>query len=586
LTATTNWENYVVWTSSDDTIATAANGVVSVTGLKSGEVTITATVAGVSESVTIIVIAPTISIDFANDSKTMIAINDTTTLTATTTWPQANVVWSSSNDQVAMVDNGVVTGVKGGEVTITATIAGVSASKTVYVVGDGLYSNQIGIHAWGWNQTSNASYFNMATGENGEMVVTAKYSGSTNHYPAVVLRELYSKEYYQALLDNGYTNLAFKLAVGGESAASVSDLYVFGKQLTTFPENNGVYAIVIDLQYIVDNYAKVSGMGTSVEAKVAEFNYMFLAWKSTDWTTRNYVFTISNAAFKFAPTQLDVDFAEGSKDIVEVGKTTTLTAISDWDTSFVAWSSSDNTIATVDNGVVTALKGGEVTITATLGDLTASKTVYVVGDSLYENNFGVIAGAWNQPSYITVTTDDNGTMNLATLFKGDQWRWPAVVLRNLESKAYYEKLIKDGYTKLTFNLAVGGDNAADVSDLYIFGVLLSTFPQTNGVYSIAVNVQDIVNNYDTIGVLGTSIEAVPSKYHAQMLISWKCSSNNYSTNRNYVFTISNTGFAKGVLFADDIGMRVNGYDAMTKEDYKSCMTMSYGFHLSSCYSSS
>jgi hypothetical protein len=253
-----------------------------------------------------------------------------------------------------------------------------------------------------------------------------------------------------------------------------------------------------------------------------------------------------------------------------------LTAISDWDTSFVAWSSSDNTIATVDNGVVTALKGGEVTITATLGDLTASKTVYVVGDSLYENNFGVIAGAWNQPSYITVTTDDNGTMNLATLFKGDQWRWPAVVLRNLESKAYYEKLIKDGYTKLTFNLAVGGDNAADVSDLYIFGVLLSTFPQTNGVYSIAVNVQDIVNNYDTIGVLGTSIEAVPSKYHAQMLISWKCSSNNYSTNRNYVFTISNTGFAKGVLFADDIGMRVNGYDAMTKEDYKSCMTMSYG----------
>jgi hypothetical protein len=220
-----------------------------------------------------------------------------------------------------------------------------------------------------------------------------------------------------------------------------------------------------------------------------------------------------------------------------------LTATTDWNASKVEWSSSNDQVATVDNGAVTALKGGEVTITATLGDLTASKTVYVVGDSLYENNFGVIGNAYDQPTFITTTTESNGDITATVTFRVNEWRWPAVVLRNLYSKAYYEKLIENDYTKWTFNLAVGGANAADVSDLYIFNKALSSFPEENGVYAIALDVQYIVDNYDTIGILGTSFEAVPSKYKEQMLIMWNCRDRgDYSTDRNYVFTISDADF--------------------------------------------
>ena len=67
--------------------------------------------------------------------------------------------------------------------------------------------------------------------------------------------------------------------------------------------------------------------------------------------------------------------------ILNIGDTKTLTAALEPEntTSRVIWTSSDPTIATVDaNGTVTALQSGEVTITATAGDVSASCTVTVL----------------------------------------------------------------------------------------------------------------------------------------------------------------------------------------------------------------
>ncbi|MBO5479804.1 MAG: InlB B-repeat-containing protein [Clostridia bacterium] len=402
----------------------------------------------------------------------------------------------------------------------------------------GLTSNQIGVHAYGWNQTHNAEYFNMAIGSNGETVITAKFSGSTTHYPALVLRELFAKEYYTAQIEKGDTRLEFNLAIDGD----VSNLYVFGKALNEYWCEGGVYTIGVDLQYIVDNYDKVAWIGTKVEAKNAELNNMFLAWKSTDWTSRNYVFTISDVTLKPTPI-FNIDFVAGSTDLIEIGATTALKVSTNLDGE-IKWKSSDESVATVANGVVTGIKGGTVTIMANLKGTTASKTVYVVG-GLSSNQIGVVNAGWayeNKAGYFDMAIGSNGEMIVTTKIQAVTANPSALVLRKLESKEYYEKLLANGYTKLSFNLVVGGTDGAKVSDLYVFGKALTSFANTDGVYTVDVNLQDIVDNYATVGTLGNGVQATKAQLN-QMLIAWKDTTNNWSA-RNYVFTISNTSFIK------------------------------------------
>lgn len=72
-----------------------------------------------------------------DSSSLSMKIGDTSTLTATVAPEKAtypNVTWSSSDNTVATVENGVVTGVAAGKATITATADGKSATCSVTVI--------------------------------------------------------------------------------------------------------------------------------------------------------------------------------------------------------------------------------------------------------------------------------------------------------------------------------------------------------------------------------------------------------------------------------------------------------------------
>ena len=115
----------VVWTSSDESIATVEKGIV--TALKVGVATITATTTDGTDlsSSCEVTVMPTIAKSITLDNTSvMLEINETVTLLATIlpeTATNKEVVWTSSDESVATVEKGVVTALKVGVATITAT---------------------------------------------------------------------------------------------------------------------------------------------------------------------------------------------------------------------------------------------------------------------------------------------------------------------------------------------------------------------------------------------------------------------------------------------------------------------------------
>lgn len=118
--ATVSDDTTVVWTSSDESIATVVDGVV--TGVAVGEATITATAGEASASCVVTVkAAPVNSIDVTADAKELYT-GETTQATATRDGKAVSVTWKSSDEKIATVDEkGVITAVGKGTVTITAT---------------------------------------------------------------------------------------------------------------------------------------------------------------------------------------------------------------------------------------------------------------------------------------------------------------------------------------------------------------------------------------------------------------------------------------------------------------------------------
>ena len=93
-----------------------------------------------------------------------------------------------------------------------------------------------------------------------------------------------------------------------------------------------------------------------------------------------------------------------SEDItVKVGEITTLSATVTNSTESVIWSSSDTSIASVHNGKITPIRTGTVTITAKIGNKTATCIVRINGNSDEQSPLRPIL-----PSESTGTTEGSG----------------------------------------------------------------------------------------------------------------------------------------------------------------------------------
>ena len=135
---------------------------------------------------------------------------------------------------------------------------------------------------------------------------------------------------------------------------------------------------------------------TRVEVLVNQYGTVLWAYRENCWLIPNSVggdttgvqipFTVYNsgertagtwdaATKKFTPISITLNKNEVA--IAGVGTTSTLTATTVPDGGVVEWVSSDETVATVEGGVVTAVAVGQCTITATYKNVSASCAVTV-----------------------------------------------------------------------------------------------------------------------------------------------------------------------------------------------------------------
>ena len=131
-------EATVEWSTSDAAVATVSEGVV--TAVAAGSATITAKAGSFTASCEVTVKAKVTGVSLDPTSAEII-VGETKTLTATIepAEAEATVEWSSSNEAVATVSDGVVTAVAVGSATITAKAGDVSATCEVTVIQPELF---------------------------------------------------------------------------------------------------------------------------------------------------------------------------------------------------------------------------------------------------------------------------------------------------------------------------------------------------------------------------------------------------------------------------------------------------------------
>ncbi|MCI6318800.1 MAG: Ig-like domain-containing protein [Rikenellaceae bacterium] len=311
-------------------------------------------------------------------------MGETVTLSATVNPSNATyktVTWSSSDASIATVEDGKVTAIKIGTATITAKAGDKTATCSITVVATPVTS-----------VTLNKTSASLKVGE------TVTLSATVNPSDA--------------------TDKTVTWTTSDATVATVSNGVVTAKKLgtATITAKAGDKTAICTITVIPTPVTSVTLNKTSASLKVGEtvtlsatVNPSDATDKTVTWTTSDAtVATVSNGvvtakklgtatitakagektatcSITVIPTPVTSVTLSKTSASLKVGETVTLSATvnpSDATDKTVTWTSSDATVASVSNGVVTAKKMGTVTITAQAGDKSANCTVKVLSDAL------------------------------------------------------------------------------------------------------------------------------------------------------------------------------------------------------------
>ena len=376
----------VTWKSSNESVATVSGGVV--VAKKAGNATITATAGEKSANCTVTVSAKNIPVTSItlNKSKTTIKVGATEVLTAEVNpfnATNATVTWSSSDEGVATVVDGTVTAIKTGTATITATAGGKSAKCTVTVSSDVIEVTNI---------TLNPTSLELEEGESKTITATVTPSNATDGTVTWSSSDesvaTVSKGVVTAVGEGNATITATAGEKSAKCSVKVTAKYIPVTKVelnrdtatinvgattelsaTVFPENatNGK----VTWSSSDERVATVAG-GTVTAISVGTAT---ITATTADEVSATCTVTVSENVIEVTGISLNQTSLE-----LNIKETFTLTATVVPDNATdktVTWRSSDERVATVSKGVVTAVGEGSATITATAGNESATCKVNV-----------------------------------------------------------------------------------------------------------------------------------------------------------------------------------------------------------------
>ena len=377
----------VTWTTSDASVATVSNGVV--TAKKIGTATITAK-AGEKSATCAITVNPTAVTGITLDNATVtLKEGQEIQLTATVAPVDATdktVTWSSNKTDIASVSNtGKVKAIKEGVATITAKAGSKEATCVVTVS-----KNVIAVTSVTLDKPSAT----LKVGETVTLTATVKPDDATDKTATWTTSDATVATVNNGVVIAKKVGTATITAKAGEKSATCA--------ITVEP--TPVTSVTLDKTSALLKAGETVTLTATVKPDDATD-------KTVTWTTSNAsVATVDNGvvtgkkigtatitakageksatcAITVNPTPVTSVTLDKPSATLKVGETVTLTATvkpDDATDKTVTWTTSDASVATVNNGVVTAKKVGSATITAKVGDVSATCIISVTATGNHE----------------------------------------------------------------------------------------------------------------------------------------------------------------------------------------------------------
>ena len=389
----------VTWESENpDIVSVSTTG--RIKGEKVGQTTIKATAGSkvatclvTVEQITVSLSAKTVIIDVSEKLTYQLEATNSKNLSG-------SYVWTSSNEEVATVDeDGLVTAVSKGKTTIKAAKGDafdtcevtVTAPEDYYVLSNGK-NDKVYQNAGKWYYYSTAKDIS-GYHANGKATLNNNTNKSTEHF----LRYMPS-----GFIAGDIVNVSFNVE------SSVSGYLRFGAKSSGTDQEKEIFMVKIeantptDVKFESCTIEQDKPFSVSMCSSDNWSNYMSGPYilKCTDFVVEKSLAIKINEGEKLinlSNKAYDVQLATGTLNLSVYGNTEEVT-----------WSSSDEEVATVNNGVVTLLKGGNVDIIATSGEMKTKTTLNIASQSLELSKTNVILDLTNNVTQETIIATTEG----------------------------------------------------------------------------------------------------------------------------------------------------------------------------------